>query len=139
IHDNVGLGIDLGGNGVTPNDTGDPHDAPNNGQNFPLLGSAISSGGSTTVQVGLNSIASLPFFIDFYVNDASDPAEGKSYLGSQLVTTDASGNANFSAVFPIALSSSQFVTATATRGDIAPAGDTSEFSQPVAVMTPAAP
>ncbi|HMT09655.1 MAG TPA: NosD domain-containing protein, partial [Pyrinomonadaceae bacterium] len=39
IYDNAGLGIDLGGDGVTQNDSGDP-DFANNYQNFPIINDA---------------------------------------------------------------------------------------------------
>src|SRR5207244_3161734 len=44
IYSNGSLGIDLGGNGVTPNDPpGDFDTGPNNLQNFPTLTSAVAS------------------------------------------------------------------------------------------------
>ncbi|MGH7135645.1 MAG: right-handed parallel beta-helix repeat-containing protein, partial [Pirellulales bacterium] len=55
IFANTGLGIDLGGDGVTPNDDGDGDDGPNDLQNFPLLASAASYGGQTFITGTLNS------------------------------------------------------------------------------------
>ena len=49
IHSNGGLGIDLGPSDVTPNDAGDSDTGPNDLQNFPVLSSAVSGGGSTTI------------------------------------------------------------------------------------------
>jgi len=40
IYGNDKLGIDLAGDGVTPNDVGDPDNGPNNSQNYPILDSA---------------------------------------------------------------------------------------------------
>ena len=37
IHDNVGLGIDLGDDGVTANDNDDSDSGPNNLQNYPTI------------------------------------------------------------------------------------------------------
>jgi hypothetical protein len=37
IHSNIGLGIDFGSDGVTPNDLGDGDTGPNKLQNFPVL------------------------------------------------------------------------------------------------------
>ena len=48
IHSNGGLGIDLNGDGVTPNDPGDADSGPNGLQNFPVLSVALA-GGSTGV------------------------------------------------------------------------------------------
>ena len=54
IDGNGGLGIDLdatGGTlGVTPNDSGDGDAGPNGLQNFPVVASAVRSGGSLTAQ-----------------------------------------------------------------------------------------
>jgi hypothetical protein len=129
IHDNTGLGIDLGGDGVTLNTPGGPHVGPNNLQNFPVLTSISSSGSGTTISGILNSTANSAFTLDFYSNVAPDPSsygEGQTYLGSlQNVTTNGSGNANFTASLSTPIPVGQgFVTATATDS----AGNTSEFA-----------
>jgi uncharacterized repeat protein (TIGR01451 family) len=120
IHSNIGLGIDLGTDGVTANDACDLDAGANDLQNFPVLISA-----STTIIEGtLNSRANFPFTIQFFSNTSCDPSgngEGQTFIGSMTVTTDASCNASFT--FPTSLSLGQVVTATAT------AGNTSEFSQ----------
>ncbi len=124
IHSNGGLGIDLGGDGVTPNDAGDADTGANNLQNFPVITNVAWSGGNTTVSGTLNSTASSTFHLDFYANSAMDPSgygEGETYRGTQLATTDASGNATFA----FTISGSQtFPSVTATDA----AGSTSEFS-----------
>jgi hypothetical protein len=130
IHDNSALGIDLITNGVTANDAGDGDIGPNDLQNFPVLTSAVVSGGSTTVQGTLNSTASTAFTIEFFSNptcDSSGNGEGQVYLGSTSpVTTDGSGNVSFTKSGLPAVTVGQVVTATATRNS-APL-DTSEFS-----------
>ena len=128
IHSNTGLGIDLGTAGVTPNDAGDADTGANNLQNFPVITAANSNGVTTTVQGTLNSTASTTFTIEFFSNAACDAAnngEGRTYLGSTTVTTDASGNAVINVTLPTATAAGEVVTATATD----PNDNTSEFSQ----------
>ncbi|MFN2511684.1 MAG: carboxypeptidase regulatory-like domain-containing protein [Pyrinomonadaceae bacterium] len=131
IFSNAQLGINLnfGGdpaNGVTPNDSGDGDSGPNNVQNFPVLTSVIS-GANTVVQGTLNSAANSTFTIQFFSNpacDASGNGEGRTFLGSTSMTTDAGGNGSFSAGVPASLTANQVVTATATDQS----NNTSEFS-----------
>lgn len=71
IHDNGGLGIDLGGDGVTANDPGDVDpltgSAPNNLQNFPEnLVVAKAADGTVYVNGDLNSAATKTYKIDLY-------------------------------------------------------------------------
>ncbi|HXG64261.1 MAG TPA: right-handed parallel beta-helix repeat-containing protein, partial [Blastocatellia bacterium] len=54
IFANAGLGIDLGGDGITPNDALDEDSGANTQLNFPVLTSAISTGGSTSVSGTFN-------------------------------------------------------------------------------------
>jgi CSLREA domain-containing protein len=127
ISSNGGLGIDLGPEGVTPNDPGDTDDV----QNFPELTSVTSSGGTTTLLGLLDSRPNTTFTLEFFGNTECDPSgfgEGETFLGSQQVTTDGQGDA----VFAVTLSASAAnVTATATATD--PNGSTSEFSRCVQV------
>jgi hypothetical protein len=137
IFANGGLGIDLSiptnpADGVTPNDPGDPDTGPNNFQNFPVLTSA-TAGNSTTITGTLNSTPNTTFRVEFFASDAADPTgfgEGQTFLGFMTVTTNGSGDASFSVTLPAAVAAGQVVTATATD----PAGNTSEFSQAVAVV-----
>ncbi len=127
IFSNTGLGIDLGGNGVTPNNSAG-HAGPNNYQNFPVITAVTSSGGTTTVTGSLNSATGTAFAVDFYTLsslNASGYGEGRYLLGSATVTTDGTGNAAFSFQFTTPAGGARFVTATA----IDPNGNTSEFSQ----------
>jgi hypothetical protein len=133
IFNNAALGIDLGGDGVTPNDSRG-HTGPNNFQNFPVLTQAQSSGGSTTITGTLNSTPSTTFTVQLFSNVAADPSgfgQGQVLLDTLTVTTDASGAASISATIPIAVAVGQFVTATATDA----AGNTSEFSMALKVTS----
>jgi CSLREA domain-containing protein len=132
IFNNTSLGIDLSTSGVTANDTNDADTGPNTLQNFPVLTSAIPSGGSATVTGTLNSTASTTFRLEFFVNAACDPSghgEGQTLIGSTMVTT-VGNNASFTVTLPASLG--QIITATATDSS----GNTSEFSPCIQVATP---
>lgn len=136
IFSNAVLGINIGDDGVTPNDPGDGDAGPNNVQNFPVLSTAASGGGFTVVQGTLNSTANTTFTLGFYSSstcDGSGFGEGEVFLGTTMVTTDGSGNAAIAATLPVSVGAGQVVTATATD----PGGSTSEFSNcaVVAVLT----
>ncbi len=136
------LGIDLGGDGVTLNDTGDADTGANNLQNLPLLGAALINGAGQLVLTGtLNSTANSQFRIEFFANavgtaDASGFGEGQTYLGFVNVSTDASGNASFNTTLAVSVTSGQSTSATATKSNatFTTFGDTSEFARNVPVM-----
>ena len=122
-------GIDLGNNGVfEPNDTLDADTGANGLQNFPVItGSSTSAGPTVNIQGSLHSVASASFQIDFYSNPACDNSgngEGKDYLGSTNVNTNASGNLTFAVSFNANVPSGHVISATATDA----ANNTSEFS-----------
>ncbi len=132
IGSNGGLGIDLGGDGVTPNDGGDGDAGANGLQNFPVITSLSSVSGSTTIAGTLNSAAQKVFRIDFYSSpacDASGFGEGRNRLGATTTSTNSDGNASFEASFSAALAAGEAVTAVATDDS----GNTSEFSECVTV------
>jgi titin len=135
IFANDGLGIDLVPDGVTLNDPGDGDTlGGNNLQNYPVLSAATINGSLTAIQGTLNSASSTTYKLDFYVNGSCDPSgygEGSTYLGAKTVTTDASGDASFTAAFMNFLPAGTYVTATATDPD----GNTSEFSQCLALVS----
>jgi hypothetical protein len=132
IYANKALGIDLGDDGVTPNHPGPPIPGPNNYQNFPVLSSAVLVGAQITISGTFNSAANTSYLIQFFANPAADPSgygQGQTLIGSITVTTDASGNATFSATFSMPGPARGYVSATATD----PMGDTSEFAQDVQI------
>lgn len=134
IHSSGALGIDLDGNGVTANDSGDGDTGPNNLQNYPTLTTARTDDFSTvTVSGTLNSTSSSSFRVEFFASsttDASGHGEGERYLGFATVTTDGSGNASFSQTLAASVVAGEVITATATNSAT---GDTSEFSSSVGI------
>ncbi|HXY72043.1 MAG TPA: hypothetical protein VEM41_05835, partial [Actinomycetota bacterium] len=124
---NGALGIDLHPTGVNPNDTGDPDKGANLGQNYPVVTSAVSSGGTTTVNGTLNSTPSATFQVDVFWSPTADSSgfgEGQTFLGTLSVTTNGSGNATFSTPFAGSVPAGSWVTMVATDAK----GNTSEFS-----------
>ena len=84
IYDNGGLGIDLGDDGLTPNDAGDADTGANQLQNYPLLTSAATSYGSLQIQGTLDSKPNTNFHLEFFASapwDAFWIPEGQVLLG----------------------------------------------------------
>ncbi len=134
IHSNGGLGIDLGSDGVTANDDGDPDTGANRLQNYPVLTIAYTSGTSTPIRGTLSSTPSTSFYLQFYANTAADPTgygEGDTWLDSTTVTTDTEGDASFAVTVTPSVSVGAQVSATATN----PNGNTSEFSACMTVLS----
>ncbi|KQP17599.1 DUF4347 domain-containing protein [Pseudorhodoferax sp. Leaf267] len=135
IYGSGGLGIDLGTNGVTANDTGDGDSGANNLQNHPVLTQARTDGAGLVQVAGtLNTNANGFYRLEFFSSPAADPSgygEGQTYLGYVDVATDGSGNASFSAVLTgTAVPVGHVISATATRSVAGYTSftDTSEFS-----------
>lgn len=136
IFSNTGLGIDLLGQGEdlstnipTPNDPKDADTGANDLQNKPVLTSAVTSGGTTTIKVRLNSTPGGTFKMQFFSNPSGN--EGKRFIGQKTVSTDGSGKVSFTFKPANKVAAGQNVTATATSAS----NDTSEFSTPRAVVT----
>lgn len=134
IFNNEQLGIDLSDDaGVTPNDPCDPDGGANGLQNFPVLTSAASGGGTTTIQGTLDSTAVSTFRIEFFSSplcDGSGNGQGAVFLGATNVSTNAACVANINVNVGIAVPVGQVVTATATDSG----NNTSEFSACVTVV-----
>ena len=140
IYSNQTLGIDLGDTGVPlMNHAAGSQVGPNHLLNYPVLTSATASTNSTTITGSLTGPAGQIFTIQFFSNTAADRSsygQGQTYVGFKTVTTDSSGNANFTFVAPSNIGG-QLLSATATG----PSGDTSEFAknipvQPATVVSP---
>ena len=131
IFSNVGLGIDLvPPNGPTPNDSRDTDTGPNSLQNFPVLSSARTISGKTTIRGTLNSRPGAFYTLQFFSNP-SGSNEGRRFIGQKVVSTNANGNVAFTSFPATAVPVGQTITATATRNTT---GDTSEFSAPRTVV-----
>jgi CSLREA domain-containing protein len=135
IYANSGLGIDLGSDGVTNNDMGDADTGANNLQNYPVLISALASGGMTTVSGSLDSTPNASFLVELFANAGGDPSghgEGQTPIGGTTVTTNAGGNATFN-VSVSGVAPGSVISATATN---LATNDTSEFSTNVTAGSP---
>ena len=133
IFNNIGLGIDLGNDGVTFNIPGGANFGPNLLQNFPTLTSAYTAtGGGTTVEGSLNATPNSTFTINYYASPLADPTgfgQGQTPIGSQVSTTDATGNVDITTTLPASVPLNEVISATATDSR----GNTSEFSRSLAV------
>jgi CSLREA domain-containing protein len=135
IFNNGGLGIDLGDDGPTLNDTGDVDSGPNSLQNFPILTQALQNepGAPLVLSGTFDSTADRQFAIDVYASSTPDPSghgEGQTYLGSFNISTSG-GAVNFNRSIDVDVDlSGKFISLTASDVDYP---QTSEFSQVVAV------
>lgn len=134
IYSNGGLGINLGTDGVTPNDSGDGDTGPNEKQNFPVILS-VTTGASGVVHFSLDacdSCEATPYTVEFFASqqcDGSGNGEGKTYLGSKEVPGSGTYDSD-----PMTINSGVVITATATDSN----GNTSEFSPCKSTATPTA-
>ena len=134
IYDNGGLAIDLSPTGINTNDVLDADDGVNGLQNFPVLTNAVIAFGSLSVQGTLNSQPGAAYRLEFFATpnwDNSNVPEGRTFLGTASVITDANGDANFNAVLATAPATNLLITATATDAN----GNTSEFSAGIGIST----
>ncbi|MGD8288693.1 MAG: right-handed parallel beta-helix repeat-containing protein, partial [Gemmatimonadota bacterium] len=122
------IGIDLGYDGVTPNDADDSDTGPNGLLNFPDLTLAYAGSTAGAVQGSYTGAVGEALNLEFFASGACNPlgyGEGERFLGSGTVTTDASGQGAFTATLTEPPAAGEAVTATATDAD----GSTSEFSE----------
>jgi uncharacterized repeat protein (TIGR01451 family) len=148
---NVDLGIDLGSDGVTPNDPDAANDSdtgPNGLQNFPDVVSAVGTnmptqpGNTIDIEFSLQTTPNTAgIVVDFYESTSCNPGapasppfgEGFTLIGSVTVDTDADGSypasGTDSVQFLRFVPPGFVVTATATGPD-----GTSEFSRCVTVQ-----
>ncbi len=133
IRDNA-FGIDIGNNGITPNDPDDADSGPNDLQNFPIISaSSRATGGvnvSATLDIGGSTITPQTFTIAVYASsrcDTSGNGQGERFLGSTTVNLrNLPAFENFSFLLSTSdpLPPGTVITTTATH----PNGSSSEFS-----------
>jgi len=143
VADSNYIGIDILGDGPTPNDPDDIDDGPNELQNYPVLQSAQVTANGITVSGTLDvpaATSSTSYRIALYESEACNASgwgEGERYLGSQeLIFSGTPATAeefafNLVTTPPIP---GNVITATATN----PNGSTSEFSACLEVVPPPA-
>ena len=126
IHSNKKLGIDIQPYwAANSNDVRDRDAGANQQQNRPILVSAITSAGTTTVRGKLNSRPKKTFNLELFSGPRSSKDEGRTLIASKDVNTDAQGNTTFTFKLAQSVQAGQYVTVTATNRST---GDTSEFS-----------
>jgi parallel beta-helix repeat protein len=121
IYQNAGFGIDLGDNGFSPNDVGDPDVGTNMFQNYPELIS-ISRLVSGDLQISyrvdsLPGFSNYPIRVEFFQADSSGQ-EGMVYLGFDLYRSADAAVGTKTFVFQplVATGTGQRLVATATDG-----------------------
>ena len=122
IFGNMDLGIDLWPNGEDANDALDADQGPNGLQNKPLVDSAVTQAGVTTIAGRLKSVPGKKYKIELYSNPTGTQAT--KLIGSTSVTTNAQGGSSFTFSPANAVAVGERITATAT----APDHSTSEIS-----------
>lgn len=123
IFSNVSLGIDLGLDGVTPNDLYPDNDiGPNHLQNFPEIQSVALNGANLDITYSVPSPGTLT--VEFFISDAS--GQGKTFLGQ--ATYSANGGTVIATVPAGTATNGTRIVATATAAPTDDYGDTSEFS-----------
>ncbi|MFT5527690.1 MAG: hypothetical protein ACI9HK_005674 [Pirellulaceae bacterium] len=146
IFANTKIGIDLGSDGITPNDPADVDIGGNRLQNFPILSFIEDvNQDSSLLGVTLSAEPSQQYRIEFFATDFSDAQnlagviQGKRFIGHALLTTNAQGYVQGTTELFEAITANEAITATATNSQ----GDTSEFgpfakdiSDPLDIRTP---
>lgn len=139
------LAIDLGDNGVTPNDADDGDDGPNELLNFPVIASASVSGPTLLhYNVTLDAPAAADGYrIEFFASSAADPSghgEAERYLGHADIAHPGGARTYAGTLTTLeAVALGDIITATTTRRTAGGAWDiTSEFSAAVTAQGMAA-
>ncbi len=130
VYGNALMEIDLGNNGADVNDVLDADSGPNALANKPELTSLSLLSASFIVGGSLAAEASKSYRIELFsaaTRDNSGFGGAQKFLAAFVLTTDASGQANFNRTITASVDFGWVITATATD----PSGNTSEFSIPI--------
>jgi hypothetical protein len=128
IFGNGGIGIDLGDDGRTPNDSGDADSGPNRLLNFPVLKHAIAGHDHTKITGVYKGYPGIdPYGIELFSNPPHT-RQAERFLGFVHIDTNANGKAEFT-FKANSMAPGKTITATATDDG----GATSEISAPVTV------
>lgn len=133
--DNGGLAIDLGNDGVTPNDQDDPDMGANRLMNYPVINSVTPCSNGLIITGQVNSEPNRRQRLEFYGTQTTDPSghgEGEVYLGSHVDTTDASGNFSFTTFVQVNPGNGYFVSGVTTSKPSVQ--NTSEFGLAVQIV-----
>jgi hypothetical protein len=131
IHSNGLLGIDIDGNGVTPNDAGD---VDVNRPNFPVITNIVRGGSTTNITGTFDAPTTGDYLLQFFDNaaiDASSHGEGQTLMAELQVTVTVTGTQNFDFTSNVPIANDHFLTANVTD----PGNNTSEFSEAIADLT----
>ncbi|MCB9048092.1 MAG: T9SS type A sorting domain-containing protein [Lewinellaceae bacterium] len=130
IYGNAGLAINLGLDGVTPNDPGDADLGPNRLQNFPVLESAKANASKTKVKGFIDTSNPATVTVEFYANsapNASGHGDGETLIGTASPKSNGKVKTNLPPVAP-----GTYLSAIAIDSE----NNTSEFSLSIAVTGP---
>ncbi|MCP3912291.1 MAG: right-handed parallel beta-helix repeat-containing protein, partial [Actinomycetia bacterium] len=133
---NTGLGIDLGGDGVTTNDAGDADTGSNGLANHPEVTATRTTGGSVTVDFDLD-VSAGNYRVEVFTNpggaDPSGYGEGEVYESATVVAHGGTGSESFQITYSGAVG--DVISLTATQDFGGSYGSTSEFSAMAEAVT----
>jgi hypothetical protein len=130
---NVAQLIDLGFDGVTPNDFNDSDLGPNGLQNTPIISSVLTDG-STQIRVtgSFTGAANKTLTVELYEHGTLSQSARSQFVGTLSITTDAFGNASFTQTFFGNYLAGTLFSATATDVTVPNNRSTSEHSAAIA-------
>jgi len=128
--------IELGVDGITPNDPGDADEGPNHLQNYPVVDQALESLGTVTVNGTIDTTPGERVRLEFFLTSGGCNPELRTadrFLGTTEIVAGV-GPTEFSLTYAAESATGMGVTATATVG-----GNTSELSACAPVLPALSP